>query len=88
MIAAFQLRRLGLTNISLEPCTVSRRCSCGKCDFGRGEMSPLVIGANGQILSAPDVYMSISIDRECDPYNIPDGFIATTIAIHLGRRIG
>jgi len=27
-------------------------------------------------------------DRECDPYNIPDGFIATTIAIHLGRRIG
>lgn len=26
--------------------------------------------------------------RECDPYNIPDGFIATTIAIHLGRRIG
>ena len=27
-------------------------------------------------------------DRECDPYAIPDGFIATTIAIHLGRRIG
>ena len=27
-------------------------------------------------------------DRECDPYNIPKGFIATTIAIHLGRRIG
>ena len=27
-------------------------------------------------------------DRECDPYNIPDGFIATTIAIHLGRRLG
>ena len=27
-------------------------------------------------------------DRECDPYNIPDGFIATTIAIHLGKRIG
>jgi hypothetical protein len=26
-------------------------------------------------------------DRECDPYNIPDGFIATTIAIHLGKRI-
>lgn len=23
--------------------------------------------------------------NECDPYNIPDGFIATTIAIHLGR---
>ena len=27
-------------------------------------------------------------DRECDPYNIPKGFIATTIAIHLGKRIG
>ena len=27
-------------------------------------------------------------DRECDPYNIPPGFIATTIAIHLGKRIG
>ena len=27
-------------------------------------------------------------DRECDPYNIPPGFFATTIAIHLGKRIG
>ena len=27
-------------------------------------------------------------DRECDPYAIPLGFIATTIAIHLGKRIG
>lgn len=27
-------------------------------------------------------------DRECDPYAIPPGFLATTIAIHLGRRIG
>ena len=27
-------------------------------------------------------------DRECDPCNIPDGFIATTIAIHLGKRLG
>ena len=27
-------------------------------------------------------------DRECDPYAIPPGFIAATIAIHLGRRIG
>ena len=26
-------------------------------------------------------------DRECDPYAIPPGFIATTIAIHLGKRI-
>ena len=26
-------------------------------------------------------------DHECDPYNIPEGFIATTIAIHLGKRI-
>ena len=26
-------------------------------------------------------------DRECDPYAIPPGFLATTIAIHLGRRI-
>ena len=26
-------------------------------------------------------------DRECDPYNIPEGFVATTIAIHLGKRI-
>ena len=26
-------------------------------------------------------------DRECDPYNIPPGFFATTIAIHLGKRI-
>ena len=26
--------------------------------------------------------------RECDPYNIPPGFFATTIAIHLGKRIG
>jgi len=25
--------------------------------------------------------------RECDPYNIPDDFIATTMAIHLGKRI-
>ena len=49
-------------------------------------MSPLAIGANEQILSAPDVYMSISIDSECDPCAIPPGFIATTIAIHLGKR--
>ena len=27
-------------------------------------------------------------DRECDPYNIPDGFVAATIAIHLGKRVG
>ena len=27
-------------------------------------------------------------DRECDPFSIPPGLIATTIAIHLGRRIG
>ena len=27
-------------------------------------------------------------DCECDPYAIPSGFIATTIAINLGRRIG
>ena len=27
-------------------------------------------------------------DRECDPYAIPPGFLATTIAIHLGKRIG
>ena len=27
-------------------------------------------------------------DRECDPYAIPPGFLATTIAINLGRRIG
>ncbi len=26
-------------------------------------------------------------DRECDPYAIPPGFIATTIAIHLRKRI-
>ena len=25
--------------------------------------------------------------RECDPCNIPSGFIATTIAIHLGRQL-
>ena len=25
---------------------------------------------------------------ECDPYTIPPGFLATTIAIHLGKRIG
>ena len=27
-------------------------------------------------------------DRECDPYAIPPGFIATTIAIHQGKGIG
>jgi len=27
-------------------------------------------------------------DRECGICKIPNGFIATTIAIHLGRRIG
>jgi hypothetical protein len=27
-------------------------------------------------------------DRECDPCAIPPGFIATTIAIHLGKRMG
>ena len=27
-------------------------------------------------------------DRECDPYAIPPNFLATTIAIHLGKRIG
>ena len=27
-------------------------------------------------------------DRECDPFNIPPDFVATTIAIHLGKRIG
>ena len=27
-------------------------------------------------------------DRECDPYAIPPNFLATTIAIHLGKRMG
>ena len=27
-------------------------------------------------------------DRECDPCAIPSGFIATTIAIRIGKRIG
>ena len=27
-------------------------------------------------------------DNECDPFNVPDGFCPTTIAIHLGKRIG
>lgn len=26
-------------------------------------------------------------DNECDPFNVPDGFWPTTIAIHLGKRI-
>ena len=26
-------------------------------------------------------------DRECDPYAIPPDFLATTIAIQVGRRI-
>jgi hypothetical protein len=26
-------------------------------------------------------------NRECDPFAIPSGFLATTIAIHLGKRI-
>ena len=25
--------------------------------------------------------------NECDPFNVPDGFWPTTIAIHLGKRI-
>ena len=27
-------------------------------------------------------------DRECDPYAIPTNFLATTIAINLGKRVG
>ena len=27
-------------------------------------------------------------DNECDPFNVPEGFWPTTIAIHLGKRIG
>lgn len=27
-------------------------------------------------------------DNECDPFNVPDDFWPTTIAIHLGKRIG
>ena len=27
-------------------------------------------------------------DRECDPFNVPEGFLPTTIALHLGKRIG
>ena len=27
-------------------------------------------------------------DNECDPFNVPDGFCPTTIAIHLGKRMG
>ena len=26
-------------------------------------------------------------DNECDPFNVPDGFWPTTIAIHLGKLI-
>ena len=26
-------------------------------------------------------------DNECDPFNVPEGFLPTTIAIHLGKRI-
>ena len=27
-------------------------------------------------------------DNECDPFNVPDGFWPTAIAIHLGKRMG
>lgn len=27
-------------------------------------------------------------DNECDPFNVPDDFWPTTVAIHLGKRIG
>ena len=27
-------------------------------------------------------------DNECDPFNVPDGFWPTTVAIHLGKRVG
>lgn len=27
-------------------------------------------------------------DNECDPFNVPDDFCPTTIAIHLGKRLG
>lgn len=26
--------------------------------------------------------------NECDPFNVPDGFWPTTVAIHLGKRVG
>ncbi len=26
--------------------------------------------------------------NECDPFNVPEDFWPTTIAIHLGKRIG
>jgi hypothetical protein len=26
--------------------------------------------------------------NECDPFNVPEDFLPTTIAIHLGKRIG
>jgi len=28
------------------------------------------------------------MDNECDPFNVPDDFWPSTIAFHLGKRIG
>ena len=33
------------------------------------------------------VFMRKCDNNECDPFNVPEDFWPTTIAIHLGRRI-
>ena len=38
-------------------------------------------------LATSKVVLLDADDNACDPFNVPDGFWPTTIAIHLGNRI-
>jgi hypothetical protein len=49
----------------------------------------------GYVKNAPQMKWSVEAvvlldgdGNECDPFNVPDDFCPTAIAIHLGKRIG
>jgi len=51
--------------------------------YGRGD-NP----SNQMLWTVEKVMLVDGNSNECDPFNVPDDFWPTTIAIHLGQRIG
>ena len=47
-----------------------------------------VLAGMFRVLLNKEDRVRMAIDNECDPFNVPEGFWPTTIAIHLGKRIG
>ena len=61
---------------------MSRGCFAIRSKTGEGYFV-----LKGEYYNAIEVGRKTTEYRECDPFAIPSGFLATTIAIHLGKRV-